>query len=134
MTTAPSYVTMVCMMKIKPVYVTKYTSGLGKTRSASRNLFEKYEVGDIRKTDHGYTFIQIVGPRKTFSLISCAKPLTIIAPPEVEDGPAIKREVPLYFVSPMKGAKSIQGATYFAEINGELVPYRSTGGNCVAPL
>lgn len=131
MTTAPSYVTMVCMMKIKPVYVTKYTSGLGKTRSASRNLFEKYEVGDIRKTDHGYTFIQIVGPRKTFSLISCAKPLTIIAPPEVEDGPAIKREVPLYFVS---GASSIRGATYFAEINGELVPYRSAGGNCVAPL
>lgn len=121
-------------MKIKPVYVTKYTSGLGKTRTSARNLFDKYEVITVRTTDHGFTFIEIKGPRKTFSLISCAKLLTIIAPPEVEDGPAIKREVPLYFVSPMKGARSIQGATHFAEIDGELVAYRSTGGNCVAPL
>lgn len=121
-------------MKIKPVYVTKYTSGLGKTRTSTRNLFDKYEVITVRTTDHGFTFIEIKGPRKTFSLISCAKLLTIIAPPEVEDGPALKREVPLYFVSPMTGARSIQGATYFAEIDGELVPYRSTGGNCVEPL
>lgn len=111
----------------------KWSRKLG-TYGPEKNIFEKYSVGSIRKTEHGYTFIEIVGPKKTFSLISCAKPLTIIAPPEVEDGPAIKKEVPLYFVSPMNGSGKIQGAEYFAEIEGELVAYRSAGGNSVEPL
>jgi hypothetical protein len=119
-------------MKIKPRYVRKYHSTAKPTKE--RNLFEKYEVGTIRKTEGGYTCIEIVGPKKTFSLMSCARPLTIIAPPEVEDGPAIKKEVPLFFVSPMNGAGKIQGADYFAEINGELVAYRSVGRGTVEPL
>lgn len=121
-------------MKIKPVYVTKYTSAVGKIRTSTRNLFENYRVLSKGRSDHGYTFFDIKGPRKTFLIVSCARPLTIISPPDVDGGPAIKREVPLYFVSGMKGAKSIQGATFFAEIDGELVPYRSTSKNRVAPL
>lgn len=120
-------------MNIKPRYVRKFHSTNKPT--TERNLFDKYEVGTIRTTENGYTFIEIKGPKKTFSLISCAKPLTIIAPPEVENGPAIKKQVPLFFVSPMGGGTGkIQGAEYFAEIEGELVAYRSVGGGCVEPL
>lgn len=119
-------------MKIKPRYVRKFHST--NKPSTERNLFEKYEVGEIRKTEQGYTFIEIKGPKKTFSLISCVKPLTIISPPEVEGGNAIQKKVPLYFVSPMNGSGSIQGAEYFAEIEGELVAYKSAGGGTVRPL
>lgn len=120
-------------MKIKARYIRKYHSTTKP--STERNLFEKYQVGTIRTTENGYTFIEIRGPKKTFSLISCAKPLTIIAPPEVEDGDAVKKVVPLFFVSPMGGGSGkIQGAEYFAEIEGELVAYRSVGGGCLEPL
>jgi hypothetical protein len=120
-------------MKIKPRFVLgRYNRRTG-TRGPERDLFEKYQVGTIRKTEHGYTFVEIIGPRKTFSLMSCALPLTIISPPEVDGGDAIQRKVPLYFVSPMNGTGQIQGATYFAEIDGELVAYRGGGGS-VYPL
>lgn len=119
-------------MKIKARFVRKFHSTAKPSKE--RNLFEKYEVTSVRKTDNGYTFIEVKGPKKTHQLISCAKPLTIISPPEVEGGNAIKKQVPLYFVSPMSGSGKIQGAEYFAEINGELVAYRKAGGGCVEPL
>jgi hypothetical protein len=121
-------------MNIKPKYIHgRYSRKLG-TYGPERNLFEKYEVGTIRTNDKGYTFIEIKGPKKTFSLISCAKQLTIISPPEVEGGNAIQKKVPLYFVSPMHGSGKLQGAEYFAEIDGELVAYRPAGGGTITPL
>lgn len=121
-------------MHIKPVYITKYTSAVGRTHTSKRNLFEKYEVAAIEKTHDGYTLIVIRGSRKTFTLVSCVHPLTIVSPPEKKDDPVTKREVPLYFVSPTRGAKSINGATYFAEIDGELVAYKSSGRYSIQPL
>lgn len=121
-------------MKIKPTMVHGRYSRKLKAYGPERDLFEKYSVGTIRKNDKGYTFIEIIGPRKTFALVSCAKPLTIISPPEVNGGPAIQKKVPLYFVSPMDGSGSIQGAEYFAEIEGELVAYRPAGGGTIRPL
>lgn len=118
-------------MKIRERLVHKYCR-TGKTKV--KNLFEGYSVTEVKKLSGGYTSIAIKGPRKTFSLISCARPLTIISPPEVEGGNAIKREVPLYFVSPMKGSGKIQGAEFFAEIDGELVAYRPAGAGTVEPL
>jgi len=104
------------------------------TYGPSRDLFAKYNVGQIRTTAGGYTSIEIQGPKKSHFLMSCARPLTIIAPPEVEGGNAIKKQVPLYFVSPMHGSGKIQGATYFAEIDGELVAYRPAGGGTITEL
>lgn len=104
------------------------------TYGPSRDLFEKYSVGEMRDLKGGYKSIQINGPKKEFFLMSCAKPLTIISPPIEDGGNAQKVEVPLFFVSPMHGSGSIQGATYFALINGELVAYKGAGGGCITEL
>lgn len=120
-------------MKIKPRFVLgRYNRKTG-TRGPERDLFEKYEVLSSRQLQGGYTAIEIKGPKKTHVLMSCARPLTIISPPIVDGGDAIQIKVPLYFVSPMYGTGQIQGATYFAEIGGELVAYRGSGG-CLSPL
>lgn len=109
-------------------------NGKRKEWSPARDLFEKYQVTEVKKTDHGYTRIEVKGPKQTFYLMSCVKPLTIIAPPENDGEPARKTEVPLFFVSGMTSSGKIQGAEFFAEINGELVAYRTVRGNSVEPL
>lgn len=121
-------------MKIKPTMVHGRYSRKLKAYGPERNLFEGYSVTGIRMSAAGFETIEITGPRKVFYLHACARPLTIISPPEVEGGNAMQKKVPLYFVSPMHGSGKIQGAEYFAEIDGELVAYRPAGGGTIRPL
>ena len=122
------------MLKIKPRMMHgRWSRKLG-TYGAERDLFAKYSVKEVRLLKGGYTSIEIVGPKKSHFLMSCARPLTIISPPLNEGENARKREVPLYFVSPMHGSGKIQGAEYFAEIDGELVAYRPAGGGTITEL
>lgn len=103
------------------------------TYGPERNMFEGYQVVNVTMTKIGRR-IQIQGPKKEFFLYQTANPLTIIAPPEVEGGDAIKRAVPLFFVSGMTSSGNIQGAEYFALIENELVAYRSRGAGIVEPF
>lgn len=122
------------MLKIRPRMMHgKWSRKLG-TYGPERDIFEKYSVGKMLDLKGGYKSIQIIGPKKEFVLMSCARPLTIISPPKEEGGNAQKVEVPLFFVSPMNGSGSIQGATYFALINNELVAYKGAGGGCISEL
>lgn len=119
-------------MKIRPKIVSRYLRKAGAF-GPGRNLFEGYEVVEVRDTKIGKS-ITIKGPKKEFTLYQTAKGLTIIAPPANEGENAIQQTVPLFFVSPMKSSGKIQGAEYFALINDELVAYRSVGGGLVEEL
>lgn len=115
-------------LKIRPKFVHGRWSRRLNDYGPVRNIFEDYKITEISELKGGYTAIQIRGPRKVHQLISCARPLTIISPPEVEGGNASQNQVPLYFVSPMNGGSGqIQGATYFAVIDDELVAYQGSG-------
>lgn len=100
----------------------------------TRNLFEKYKVTNMRISENGTKYIEVTGPKQTYTLVSTMKKLQIVIPPEKDGEKAIKKEVPFFYVSPMTSSGKIQGADFFAEIDGELVAYRSIRGNSVTPL
>jgi len=109
-------------MKIRPVNVTNFRTNKVK------NLFEKYTISNVCNSVIGRV-ITVQGPKKTFTLYECMNPLTIIAPPAEDFAPAIQKKVPLFWVTTEeRRVGKIQGCEYFAEINGELVPYTKAGG------
>jgi hypothetical protein len=114
-------------IKIKQVIIKKYDR---KTNDYSKivNLFEKYSVLNVEDTKIGKA-INIKGPKKLFRLYENRNGLKILVPPKNEGESARAIKVPLFFVSTMGGSSEIQGASYFALINNELVAYRGHGGS-----
>lgn len=121
-------------MKIREVRVPgRYDTKL-RQWGPSKNLFERYEVINVYDSGYGAKTIEIRGPTRIHILRSCVNHLTIIEPPKADGESATQKKVPLYFVSCFHGASKIKGAAFFAEIDGELVAYRSLGSSRVAPL
>lgn len=111
-------------MKIRPVNIRNFRTNKVK------NIFQKYVVEQVRDSSIGRVVV-INGPKKQYNLYQCRNPLTIIKPPLKDGDPAIQIKVPLFFV----GVGKIQGCIFFAEIDGELVPYTRKGqGSCMCPL
>lgn len=128
------------MLTIKPKTYRKFNR---KTREYDRvvSVFDKYKVGRVSVKESGYQTIEVIGPKQTFVLCQCARPLKIIAPPLKDGENAQQRELPLFFVTSdgrsrfgFPGVTKIQGAAFFA-LDGEvLIPYRSNGRGLVQEL
>lgn len=118
-------------LTIKERFVHKFERKTGSF-SKSVDLFAKYVIGDIKETRPGWRTIGITGPKQTFWLCECQKPLKVYKP-----GQPV-RELPLFFVNSEGGrfpkVSKIQGATHFA-LDGEvLIPYKSSGAGFVEEL
>jgi hypothetical protein len=90
-----------------------------------------YKVGEVDTSDKGFTTIQIYGPKKTFTLCNCVKPLKKISPPLHDGENARVQEFPLFFVL---NGKAIHGAAFFALDGDTLIPYKSVGRCCMEEL
>lgn len=143
-------------MKIKPRMMhgrwNRKLNGYGP----ERDLFEKFEVVEVKErlavdsalpqrvelsVDRARIFktVRIKGPKVDYFLDECVAPLKIVEPATEGDKKWVTKFVPLFYVSPLRSGSmssnvKIQGATYFAEIDGELVAYKGSGGGFVQPL
>ena len=122
-------------MKIKDITFKRYDK---KTSDYTKEIhpFAKYIVSDINENNGTWKTIDIKGPKQNFTLCSVAKPLKVCRP-----GLPTK-ELPLFYVMSaysrfhcgFPAVTKIQGATYFALENDELIPYCSSGRGLIREL
>ena len=112
-------------MRIKPRYISGKWSRRLNDYGPRRDMFEKYVVESVRNTDHGL-IISIRGPKVMYTLMPCKNPLKIVDFDESTNQAKTDFAL-LYYVSPFTGGGKIKHATHFAEINGELVAYTTSG-------
>jgi len=113
------------MLIIKERFVHKFERKTGQF-TKSVNLFAKYQVGDITQRESWKT-IEVKGPKQTFILCECQKPLKVFKPTG-------NYQLPLFFVMGNIKVTKIQGADFFALDGETLIPYRSNGYGCVEEL
>lgn len=113
------------IMKIRARYISGKWSRRLNDYGPKRDMFEKYVVHDIRSTDSG-NIITVNGPKVTYTLMPCKNPLKIV---DFDEKTNTRKDTfaPLYYVSPFTGGGKIKHATHFAEINGELIAYTTSG-------
>ena len=143
-------------MKIKPRMIHGRWSKKLNTYGPQRDAFEKFEEVEVKErlavdnalpkraqlsVDRARIFktVRIKGPKVEYFLDECVVPLKIVEPATDPDKKWITKFVPLFYVSPLRSGSmssnvKIQGAAYFAEIDGELVAYRGSGAGFVEPL